>query len=446
VKPSAIFRVGAFAILVTGTGYLVGHAYVADQKSLFYPAVVALSASIFLMVRTTRLREISGLGMTSRICLLFALLLPIADWVYQLQPDKPVAVGPPDPAYSFRAAKGNPEAFSAWWVYYTNEWTKPDGAQAQIQAPDPQGTLPYVLAPNTRGRFFQHTYHINNLGFNGDDFEPEKINEYRIFAIGDSPVFDTLMQDSDRAWVDMLQSSINTGLTCDRPIRVINAGLPGSSIRHSLELFRRRILPLKPDLALIYNATGSLTLIGTEEAAAPTVPRRAVRASALVGELEYRWLHWRYVRAQRQQSQTIFSKQDADNSVFAGLFRELIQLSQENKTAVVLATASMAVTAQSPSEVIDFYGRAFANIDWLIFAVDIQNELLSKLAQEAGVPLIDTRPGIAGEWDSDLFVDVVHFTRKGANRLARRMFDGLVPVLEQDPALRCATKPASASE
>jgi hypothetical protein len=78
--------------------------------------------------------------------------------------------------------------------------------------------------------------------------------------------------------------------------------------------------------------------------------------------------------------------------------------------------------------VIDFYGRVYANIGWLIFAVDIQNELLSKLAREARLPLIDTRPGIAGEWDSDIF-DLTHFTRKGATRLARRMFDGLVPVL-----------------
>jgi lysophospholipase L1-like esterase len=443
VKLFAVFRIVALAVAMTGAGYLAGHAYVSNQKIVFYAALFALSQSIFWIVQSTRLRGIPGLGLAARICVLSALLLPIADWLYQPRSEQAAAAGPPEPAYSFRAAKGNPEAFSRWWAYYTNEWTKPDGGQARLQGPDPRGTLPYVLLPNTQGQFFQHMYHINNLGFHGRDFAAEKGNEYRIFVVGDSPVFDTLMQKDDHAWEDMLQTSIDDHLICDRPVHVINAGMPGSSMKNSLELLRRSILPLKPDLVLIYYATGSLTLLGTQWTADPAEPRRNQRASALFAEAEYRWSRWSYVRAQREHWRTSFSDADPRNSVYAQTLRELIQLAQQNNIAVALSTTSMAVTAQSPREVIDFYGRTFVNVDWLIFAVGIQNDVLSKLAEEAGLTLIDTRPEIAGEWDSDLFVDVVHFTRKGADRFAQRMFDGLVPVLTKDRALRCRTKSPS---
>ena len=185
MKLFAVFRIVALAVAMTGAGYLAGHAYVSNQKIVFYAALFALSQSIFWIVQSTRLRGIPGLGLAARICVLSALLLPIADWLYQPRSEQAAAAGPPEPAYSFRAAKGNPEAFSRWWAYYTNEWTKPDGGQARLQGPDPRGTLPYVLLPNTQGQFFQHMYHINNLGFHGRDFAAEKGNEYRIFVVGE---------------------------------------------------------------------------------------------------------------------------------------------------------------------------------------------------------------------------------------------------------------------
>lgn len=59
---------------------------------------------------------------------------------------------------------------------------------------------------------------------------------------------------------------------------------------------------------------------------------------------------------------------------------------------------------------------------------------------QENVPVIDTTPNLAGAWDEDLFLDPVHLTQKGRNRLAERMLAGLVPILRKDESLRCAEK------
>jgi len=81
-------------------------------------------------------------------------------------------------------------------------------------------------------------------------------------------------------------------------------------------------------------------------------------------------------------------------------------------------------------EVEDFYGAKFKPIDDIIAVNAAHNrmvKLLAKklLAKESGAPLIDMTVGVDGVWDDDLFLDIVHFTERGNERVAERMFGAL---------------------
>ena len=99
----------------------------------------------------------------------------------------------------------------------------------------------------------------------------------------------------------------------------------------------------------------------------------------------------------------------------------------------------MAVNASSPREVKDFYGAVFKPIDDIIAANAAHNRMVRLLAKENGAPLIDMTAGVDGVWDDDLFLDIVHFTERGNERVAEKMFEQLLPILANE-GLRCRVR------
>ena len=127
------------------------------------------------------------------------------------------------------------------------------------------------------------------------------------------------------------------------------------------------------------------------------------------------------------------------DSRYAGAYRKLIALSRDSGAEVVLSTSAMAVDPESPREVKDFYGVVFRPIDDIIAANAAHNRMVRMLSTEEGVPLIDSAKDIDGAWDDDLYLDIVHFTERGNERMAEIMFRGLLPVLEAR-GVRCAVR------
>ena len=98
---------------------------------------------------------------------------------------------------------------------------------------------------------------------------------------------------------------------------------------------------------------------------------------------------------------------------YAEDYRKLIALARDNGADVALATATMSVNASSPREVKDFYGAVFKPIDDIIAANAAHNRMVNLIAREEGAPLIDMAAGVDGQWDDDLYLDIVHFTEGG---------------------------------
>ncbi len=86
-------------------------------------------------------------------------------------------------------------------------------------------------------------------------------------------------------------------------------------------------------------------------------------------------------------------------------------------------------TSSSPREVKDFYGAVFKPIDDIIAANEGHNRMVKLIAREEGAPLIDMAAGVDGVWDDDLYLDIVHFTERGNERVA----DSHVPGAAADP-------------
>ena len=98
-------------------------------------------------------------------------------------------------------------------------------------------------------------YHvrINSLGYRGADIITEKqANEFRIFIAGDSYTFGAYV-NNDESMPYLIESHMNRACGNKR-ITVINAGIPGSSIRAQDKMIDRGLI-LKPDLVaqVFYN-------------------------------------------------------------------------------------------------------------------------------------------------------------------------------------------------
>jgi hypothetical protein len=48
--------------------------------------------------------------------------------------------------------------------------------------------------------------------------------------------------------------------------------------------------------------------------------------------------------------------------------------------------------------------------------------------------------GVDGQWDDDLYLDIVHFTKAGNERVAGLIFRQLVPILAERDGLRCSLR------
>ena len=423
----------ALGLGVIAAATLARNAFMANEPYLFYPALVA-TAVIAMALAERAGRFASGAGLAARTFFLFALALPCADAFYRSSTGVPIAGSVAEPTYSYRVARQNPAAFAMWWFYYLNEWIRDDGIRGTIEKPDLQKKLPFVLVPGSSARMFNTTIRINSAGFRGPEIAKEKGELFRIFALGESQTFGPTLRDGEKPWPERLQGLFDRA-ACSRPVEVVNAGTEAYTLEDNLERLRRDILPLKPDLILSTHGMNGLLALGLRQQAEPNEPGVRPRASALLGRAVLtieRALHdWRTRHESPPGPPPTLSDEALLKSRYAEAYRKLIALTRENRVPLVLATSSMAVSENSPREVKEFYGAVFKPIDDIIAADAAHNRLVRLLAQESGVPVIDAVAGLDGVWDDDLYLDIVHFTDRGHERMAEAMFRELTPILEK---------------
>ena len=171
----------------------------------------------------------------------------------------------------------------------------------------------------------------------------------------------------------------------------------------------------------------------------PAVPRAADKALMPPESWLLAWIRTRRAEA---QPAALPPMTDAElmQSRYAEAYRKLIALARDNGVDIALADSSMAINQDSPRAVKDFYGAVFKPIDDIVAANAAHNRMVRLLSQEERVPLIDTAGDLDGQWDDDLYLDIVHFTEAGNERVANAIFRQLVPILAEREGLRCVLR------
>jgi lysophospholipase L1-like esterase len=433
----------ALAVAMIGAGVLARNAFMAAKPYGFYPLLVATAVLALALIETARPRRTGALAVATRAFLLFALALPVADALYRRSTGVPLVATVAEPTYSYRAAHANPAAFATWWFYYLNEWIRDDGIRAAIDAPDPQKKLPFVLVPGSSGRMFDTTIHINNLGFRGPDMARDKGDAFRVVALGESQTFGPTLRDGEKPWPELLQDLFDQHASCGRRVEVINGGTEAYTLENNLERMRRDILPLKPDLIVSTHGMNGFYPFGLRRVPEPSEPGVRPRGSALIGRavltIERAAHDWRDRNSAQASAVALAPMSDAElmRSRYADEYRKLVAVTREGGADIALADATMSVNESSPREVKDFYGSVFKPIDDIIAANEAHNRMVKLIARDEGAPLIDMAAGVDGIWDADLYLDIVHFTEAGNERVANLMFKALLPILAERHGLRC---------
>lgn len=117
----------------------------------------------------------------------------------------------------------------------------------QIRSYAPHHYLGYMPAPDFRNADRQH----NHLGFRGGPVSAEKPEGvYRIVAVGGSTTYSVHTKDDRDSYPRLLQDHLRAGGFGD--VEVINAGVPGYTSYHNFMNIAFRVLPLEPDLIILY--------------------------------------------------------------------------------------------------------------------------------------------------------------------------------------------------
>jgi hypothetical protein len=70
-------------------------------------------------------------------------------------------------------------------------------------------------------------------------------------------------------------------------------------------------------------------------------------------------------------------------------------------------------------------------------ALEAHNRLIRLLSDGKTVHYVDTSDGLFGRFDSDVFIDLMHFTKSGSAQLARNLTQPLVALLSKVGDLGC---------
>lgn len=426
-----MFRKSVVVVVAVGSLGAAAFGYANDRDAPFFLGLLGLAATLAVASLAAARRGSRWALLTNTV--VFALLgLALLEPFLRAR-ERERSRQPVEPVYTYSAARADPRAFARWWERYLAEWNRTQGLYLMS---DPRGVNPMVPIPGRRFRFFDSPHAINALGFRGPEIRREKGDAYRVIALGESTTFGATVTAEDRPWPRRLEEIVAEELDCEVPVQVVNAGVPGWTLANNLARLEADIWPLDPDLLISYHGYNGFSYLLQEipeirVGHAPAVPPE--RPSRLLAGVEHRlrlwWFSRRYAEARRVDERVLDI--DLQATRYAALYRQLVDEARKAGVELVLATFNLAVDGQSPEEVIRFYEVMFPDLRARILANRLHTRLLGEIGRATGVTVIDTSPGLDGAYET-AFIDPMHFTQTGRERLARTLFEGIRPRLEAD--------------
>jgi len=320
----------------------------------------------------------------------------------------------------------------------------------------------WALAPDFTGEMAGEPpieIRTNPGGFRDAPFEPKAPGVFRIVALGDSFGFGHGVE-VDAAYPDLLEQMLSTP---ERPVEVLNLGVPGYNTQMELAQLRRLGAELEPDLVLLGLYLGNDPSCNLERRSPPPRPRFGVLVAAGLDEPEWQVtlraftlkhsLIARNLRAWWRERK-LNAVKDSDGGVLAAVCENLgwdagqaldlflaeptddAREAMDRTEAALreLATEARALDAELAVALLPAplqYAPAFlafahesCGIDPADYDVDRPNRALGDAGARDGYPVLDLTPIFRARQTADpsklLFADV-HFNAAGHALAAQEM-------------------------
>lgn len=408
--------------------------YLRNHGAAFLLATLALATLLALAQVWYSLPEWT-IHLANTLILLLAGLL-LLDWFARTPRVLDTDLAPEKRFYSFEVARRDPAGFALWWNLFCDRL---EAMGRHLYIKDPARQVRFRLRPNGKTNLFHSTIRINSQGFRGPEFANPKGDVYRIVCLGESTTFGCTLEATDRPWPRLLEQKIRSRLDPSRPVEVINAGTPSFTLENNLARLKSDILPLQPDMLISYHGYNGFELLhdsfpATSVSAPPAYISRPLRLLALA-EYKARVFLFRRQLTARLKSQPP-SVPNLVETAYGRAYQHLIDFARTNHIRLALATHALAVDGDSDPAVIEFYRAGFPAVHWLMAANRLHSALIATLSRlHPQTRLIDAGKGLDGQHSQ--FIDLVHLTQEGRERLAENVFlaiqEDLQTELQQSP-------------
>lgn len=274
---------------------------------------------------------------------------------------------------------------------------------------------------------------INSLGLRSPEIPTDPVpGELRVAVIGASSVAGIYAPDNDATFSQRLAARLRQALP-GRTVNVINAGVEGHALRDSVAMLTGKILPLRPDVVILYPGLNDVSKLCA--APAPARPSFALPVPALPNwALSRDMLVKNTIWLREQPSLTRTTKlRDPDKVDLGGYGADLTRFVREAKAAVatvVLATVARSFRPEMPwdrqmalSATARHYAPCF-DLPRLYKIIRAYNDQIRAAAPREGAVLVDLALQIPG--GTRYFVDANHFAPDGEDFVAQTLFDVLM--------------------
>ena len=100
---------------------------------------------------------------------------------------------------------------------------------------------------------------INSLGFRGPEIvSPKPVNRLRIGFVGASTTYCAEVSSDEMVWAALVSQELESAMP-NLSVDYVNAGVAGYTTEDSIINLEKRIVPLQPDVVMIYHATNDLS-------------------------------------------------------------------------------------------------------------------------------------------------------------------------------------------
>ncbi len=323
------------------------------------------------------------------------------------------------------------------WVA-DRDYSAPDSVTSDRMLYQPHPFIGYVVQPGySTPAGAKHAVNTNSLGFRGAEVQRTKPEgTFRIVCLGGSTTWGTGATADDRTWSAGLERVLNQALPPESPysrVEVINAGVSGYTSLESFVNLKMRLLPLEPDLVIVYHAANDARALrrGQFETDHSHVRRSWSEPPETFLDDWLWWSHfygvfrdWKADAAARTLAGRLYvkhynslPKRNADDIApglenFDWTLREIVALSRLHGAEVMLSTFTWR-GGEEPTERAQDWKKDFAPI------LERMNAVATMVANQEGTLLADVRR--RGPKDDSDFHDVVHFTDSGHGRVAAVM-------------------------